>query len=68
GEMITEALDADANVIWGARIANDLAGKLRVMTIVTGVTSPYILGKRTPGRPSAEAARISEELGIDLIR
>jgi cell division protein FtsZ len=68
GEMITEALDADANVIWGARISEDMKGKLRVMTIVTGVSSPYILGKMDASRPSANQVRISEELGIDLIR
>jgi cell division protein FtsZ len=68
GEMITEALDADANVIWGARIMNDMTGKLRIMTIVTGVNSPYILGKVNHARASANARAMSEELGIDLIR
>ncbi|RME55482.1 cell division protein FtsZ [Candidatus Woesearchaeota archaeon] len=68
GELITEALDADANVIWGARIMNDMAGKLRIMTIVTGVNSPYILGKVNEKRASAHAQAMSEELGIDLIR
>jgi len=68
GEMITEALDADANVIWGARITNDMSGKLRVMTIVTGVNSPYILGKVDKSKPSIAAVQTCEELGIDLIR
>lgn len=68
GEMITEALDPDANVIWGARITNDMNGKLRVMTIVTGVTSPYILGKVDKSRAKAASVHTCEELGIDLIR
>lgn len=68
GELITEALDAEANVIWGARINNELNGKLRIMTIVTGVKSPYILGKSSPKEEYAKAAAMSEELGIDLIR
>lgn len=68
GEMITEALDPDANVIWGARITNDMSGKLRVMTIVTGVNSPYILGRVDKAKPSAQAVQTCEELGIDLIR
>ncbi len=68
GEMITSALDADANVIWGARINEDMKGKLRVMTIVTGVSSPYILGKMDVRKPTQSAIRMSEELGIDLIK
>ena len=67
GEMVTEALDPDANVIWGARISNDMAGKLRVMTIITGVNSPYVLGKSMPREMGKETAKVSEELGIDLI-
>lgn len=67
GEMITEALDPDANVIWGARISNEMNGKLRIMTIITGVNSPYILGKAN-AQQSANALAVSEELGIDLIR
>jgi len=67
GEMITEALDPDANVIWGARISNDMAGKMRIMTIITGVNSPYILGKTDKAKHSTKAVQMSEELGIDLI-
>jgi len=65
GELVTEALDPDANVIWGARIEENMKGKLRVMTIITGVTSPYVLGK-TNIKPS-KATRINDELGIDMI-
>ncbi len=69
GDLITEALDADANVIWGARISNDMSGKLRVMTIVTGVNSPYILGKSDLNKQfNTQAMEMSQELGIDLIR
>ncbi|MAG78652.1 cell division protein FtsZ [archaeon] len=68
GDMITEALDADANVIWGARVNQDLKGKIRVMTIVTGVNSPYILGKGAQKQRQAQAVAVSKELGIDLVR
>ena len=68
GDMVTEALDADANVIWGARISNDMKGRIRVMTIITGVNSPYILGKADKKRQAAKSMRMSEELGIDLVR
>ncbi|MDP2908330.1 MAG: cell division protein FtsZ [Nanoarchaeota archaeon] len=68
GELVTESLDQDANVIWGARVDNNMNGKVRVMTIITGVNSPYILGKVDHSRPSAESMRVSHELGIDLVR
>ena len=66
GEMITQALDSDANVIWGARIAEDMRGKLRIMAIITGVQSPYILGKGTSKKHSQGSA-MSKELGLDFV-
>jgi len=68
GETITDALDPEANVIWGARIQDDMKGKLRVMTIIAGVNSPYILGKVDWKKPSHEALKVTRELGIDLIK
>ena len=69
GEMITSALDPDANVIWGARISESMTGKIRVMTIVTGINSPYVLGKFDIKKQSASrASKLSEEFGIDMIR
>ena len=67
GELVTENLDSDANVIWGARVTDDMKGRLTVMTIITGVKSPWILGKASPLTPSAEVQQISEELGIEIL-
>jgi len=68
GELVTESLDPDANVIWGARVSDDMKGKLRVMTIITGVTSPYVLGKVDHKKPSSQSVHMSRELGIDMLR
>ncbi|MEK6874582.1 MAG: cell division protein FtsZ [Nanoarchaeota archaeon] len=76
GELVTESLDEDANVIWGARVQEEMKGKLTVMTIITGVHSPWILGKDTSrGSMSLKIKlnkegfnEISEELGIEIIR
>ena len=69
GEMVTESLDDDANVIWGARGTDDMKGKLTVMTIITGVKSPWILGKMDYGsRLSPRQEELSEELGIEIIK
>ena len=65
GELVTETLDADANVIWGARISDEMKGKLSVMTIITGVKSPWILGKLDDNARQVEAQGLSDELGID---
>ena len=67
GELVTETLDPDANVIWGARVDENIKGKITVMTIITGVKSPWILGKVDYTKPSAQAQQISEELGIELV-
>ena len=65
GELVTESLDQDANVIWGARVSEQMKGKLAVMTIITGVNSPWILGKADKKSRAIEAKRFSDELGID---
>ncbi len=68
GELVTEALDPDANVIWGARIDPGLNGKIRVMTIITGVSSPYVLGRASSSKARAQSLKgFSDELGIDMV-
>ena len=67
GELVTESLDEDANVIWGARVDEDMKGKLTVMTIVTGVNSPWILGKQRVLETSREVKQIGEDLGIEIL-
>jgi len=79
GELITESLDDDANVIWGARVQDDFKGKFTVMTIITGVKSPWITGRdvveshvaapapvlrRQVAKPATAA---DEELGIEIV-
>ena len=70
GELVTESLDVDANCIWGARVDADMGGKIRVMAIITGVQSPYVLGKPlNVGQAGAQRnAQMGSELGIDMVR
>jgi cell division protein FtsZ len=44
GEIVTEMMDSDALVIWGARVNPEQEGKLKVTLVMTGVDSPQILG------------------------
>jgi len=66
GELVTESLDADANVIWGARVSDEMKGRITIMTIITGVHSPWILGKVDRKAQQRERSRMSDELGIDF--
>ncbi len=67
GERVTASLDDSANVIWGARISEGMKGKICIMTIITGVNSPWILGKTDKRSIILQKRRVSEELGIDII-
>ncbi len=66
-ETISERLDEDARVIWGAQISADLTGTIRTLLIVTGVSSPQILGPKKK-RSSAEVKQeVQNELGIEFV-
>lgn len=65
GELATEQMDEDANVIWGARVLDDMKGKIMVMTIVTGVKSAAVMGKQ---EPAFSVTPVPDDLGIEIIR
>ncbi|MFO7710889.1 MAG: cell division protein FtsZ [Candidatus Woesearchaeota archaeon] len=67
GELVTESLDEDANVIWGARVTEEMKGKLTVMTIITGVKSPWVLGK-IDENSKQEEQYMTDELGIEIVQ
>jgi len=66
-EKITDRLEADANVIWGARIQEEYKGKVRVMAIMTGVQSAQVLGPTTQkqANKSREAIEGVEDADFD---
>jgi cell division protein FtsZ len=43
GEIVTEMMEDNALVIWGARVNPEHDGKLKVTLVMTGVNSPHIL-------------------------
>jgi len=45
GELISQNVAANANVIWGARMDPAYEGKIEAIAIFTGIKSPYIVGK-----------------------
>lgn len=65
GEGITEAFDKNAYVKWGARLVPELGDKIVVTSIITGVTSPHIIGKQeTDKRKQAMAAPMLESISF----
>jgi cell division protein FtsZ len=65
GETISKKMNPDAMVMWGARILPEFKGKLQAITIITGVKSPYIMGKPQEVKHALSAAQsFSKELGI----
>lgn len=55
-------VDQKARIIWGAAIDPELENIVRTMIVVTGVKSPQILGKGTPGSIS------TAKYGIDFVK
>ncbi|MBS3070884.1 cell division protein FtsZ [Candidatus Pacearchaeota archaeon] len=67
GRLVSENLSQDANVIIGARINKEFQGRVRVITIMTGVKSPYIMGRATEDKAFPVSKEISD-LGIEVWR
>lgn len=68
GELVTENLSPDATVIIGARINKDFASKVRVITIMTGVQSPYVLGRGDLREETGKASTEMSDLGIEVFK
>ena len=66
-ETVSNKLAADARIIWGAQISEDLTNTLRVMLIVTGVNSPQIFGPKKK-LAQRQQEKIESELGIEFIK
>lgn len=64
GRIVTENLSPEAQVIIGARVNKEFQGRVRVITIMTGVKSPYVLGK-TQQRYDEERRVSVNDLGLD---
>jgi len=64
-ETVGNKLGADAKLIWGAQISEDMEKSIRVLLIVTGVKSSQILG-RNDSLEKLKHQEIEEELGINF--
>ena len=67
GQTVMQKLDPQAQVIWGARLNDNLQNKVQVIAIITGVNSPYVLGPVDNSKDDAEVSDM-EDLGLKVIR
>ncbi|MBI4896197.1 MAG: cell division protein FtsZ [Candidatus Aenigmarchaeota archaeon] len=65
GERVQQHLDPNAQCMWGARILPEYKHKIQVITIITGVKSPFILGKMQEKSPNQQ--KMSKQLGIEML-
>jgi len=66
GQTVIGKLDPQAQVIWGARLNDELQGKVQVISIITGVESPYVLGQ-VEDEQEAEVSEM-DDLGLKVIK
>ncbi len=62
---VSETLDDDAKIIWGAQIMEDLHKIIKTMVVITGVKSDQIRGRK---RIEKEIQDSNNELGLEFIR
>ncbi|MFP4402002.1 MAG: cell division protein FtsZ [Candidatus Nanoarchaeia archaeon] len=62
---VSETLDEDAKIIWGAQIQDDLEKVIKTMVVITGVKSEQIRGKK---KAEQERKELDNELGLEFIR
>lgn len=65
GRMVTEHLSPEAQVIIGARINKEFQGRIRVITIMTGVKSPYILGHSRSDDDRVQSRSRMNDFGLE---
>ncbi len=65
---IQKRINRDARIIWGANIDPEMGDKIRVLVLLTGVKSPYMISGRNEARNIRKLlGDLGEESGIDVI-
>lgn len=60
-EAITNAADADANIIFGATINPELEGEIIITVVATGFDASYFANRVLPGRPATDQKSADDE-------
>ncbi len=64
GESLTDRVDTNATVIWGARISPEFEGKIEAIAIFTGIKSPYVLGNSMRQASTASLGSTKNVAGV----
>jgi cell division protein FtsZ len=65
--VITSKMQESAKIIWGVQISKDMQGTIRVLLVLTGVSSPQLFGP-TSTMKDKEKTKMKKELGIQFIK
>jgi cell division protein FtsZ len=57
-ELVTSKLSPNARIIWGCSVEPDIEHKIKVLLVLTGVKSKYILGRGGAYAPEVAAADV----------
>ncbi len=60
---VSEVLDPEAHLIWGAQLSEEMRNAIRVLVVLSGVHSPYVMGPA--GRPPKRVELT--ELGLEPV-
>jgi len=63
---VSETLEEDAKIIWGAQVMEDLNKVIKTMVVITGVKSDQIRGRKN--YENSVPDNVDEELGLEFIK
>jgi cell division protein FtsZ len=66
--LVQQRISPSARIIWGASIDPSMKGTIKVLVVLTGVRSPFILDQKTGSNQLAKVAGIKGLETIDEIR
>ncbi|MEM0242956.1 MAG: cell division protein FtsZ [Candidatus Aenigmatarchaeota archaeon] len=66
-EVIKGKMDESAKILWGVQLDKNLGDTVRTMIIVTGVSSPFILGPTPKEDKKKYKKPIEKDLGIEFV-
>ncbi len=65
---IQKRINRDARIIWGANVDPEMGDRIRVLVLLTGVKSPYMISGSNEARNIRKLlGDISEDSGIDMV-